>query len=126
MSDITFDPRQNKYVSPKTHIQEKIAISWCNFIHDNNLEKEYRKPFTKQKMLYYYTKSGEVMGVPDDVEISTVPNLPEPDWDKMIKQTLVKSIMKYVHNENTFTDVEVDNFILGVKRLSLSGISSKH
>lgn len=126
MANITFDARENKYVSPKTHIQEKIAISWCNFIHDNGLEKEYRKPFTKQKMLYYYTKSGEVMGVPDDVEISAIPNLPEPDWDKMIKQTLVKSIMKYVHNENTFTDVEVDNFILGVKRLSLSGISSKH
>lgn len=120
MDGITFDEKQDKYVTSKSHIQSKIALSWCNFIHENNLESRFKQPFARQKMLYYYTKKGDVMGIPDDVDIAEVPGLPEPDWDKMIKQTLVKSIMRYIYEDNNFEDVDITNFLLGVKRLSLT------
>lgn len=122
LDGISFDETKNEYITSKSHIQSKIALSWCNFIHKNGLEDRFKKPFNKQKMLYYYTKKDEVMGIPDDVEISEIKGLPEPDWDKMIKQTLVKSVMRYIYDENNFTDTDITNFLLGVKRLSLSNL----
>lgn len=116
MSDI-YQNSDGKYVSDKTHIQMKIALSWCNFIRENNLEGRFKKPFNGQKMNYYYDKDNNVFGIPDDVSLSEVENLPEPNWNLMIQQTLVKSVMKYIYDENKFDDKDINNFLLGVKRL---------
>ena len=122
LDGITFDEVKKEYVTSKSHIQSKIALSWCNFIYKNGLTDRFKQPFNKQKMLYYYTKKDDVMGIPDDVEISEVPCLPEPNWDKMIRQTLVKSVMRYIYEDNNFTETDITNFLLGVKRLSISSL----
>lgn len=116
MKDIVKDS-SGEYVCEKTHIQAKIALSWCRFIQKNNLEGRFKKPFNGQKMNYYYDKDGAVIGIPDDVSITEVENLPEPNWNLMIEQTLVKSVMKYIYDENKFDDKDINNFLLGVKRL---------
>lgn len=118
MKDI-YKNDKGEWVSDKTHIQVKIAKSWCNFIEKNNLSDRYQKPFNGQKMNYYYDMNDEVMGIPDDVDINSVPNLPEVDWNKMIKQTLVKPLMRYIFDENEFDDKDIDNFLLGVKKISI-------
>lgn len=118
MKDI-YKNDKGEWVSNKTHIQVKIAASWCNFIERNNLTDQYQRPFNGQKMNYYYDVTGNVIGVPDDVDMTTVPGLPEPDWNKMIKQTLVKPIMRYLFDENDFDDKDIDNFIMGIKKIEL-------
>lgn len=116
MKDVVQQP-SGIYTCDKTHIQAKIALSWCNFLRDNNLEGRFKKPFNGQKMNYYYDRDGKVIGVPDDVNINDVEGLPEPNWNLMIEQTLVKSVMKYIYDENKFDDKDINNFLLGVKRL---------
>lgn len=109
-----------KYCSDKKHIQMKIAISWMNFIQDNGLQGEYQFPFEGQKMNYYYDKYGKVIGVPDDVDILKVPNLPEPDWNKMLNQILLKPLLKYIYDEKEFDDNDIELFLLGVKPIILT------
>ena len=107
------------YVSDKTHIQMKIACSWMNFIEKNNLQKEYKAAFERQKMMYYYDIQGNVMGIPDDVNIDKVPGLPEPDWNKMLFQTMIKPLLKYIYDdEEEFDDKTCEMFLLGVKKIT--------
>ena len=70
--------------------------------------------------MFYYDKNGKVVGVPDDVDINKVPNLPEPDWNKMLNQILVKSILKYISelDNKKITDKEVQNFLLNVRKIN--------
>lgn len=106
------------YRSEKNHIQMQIALSWYNFIEKNGLQEQYQPPFENQKMNYYYCNpnSGyKVIGVPDDVDITKVKNMPEPDWNKMINKALVKPLLRYVYDKAEIDDVDVEHFILGVK-----------
>ena len=107
----------NVYVSSKNHIQMKIALFWYNFIEKNNLHQVYKYPFEGQKMCYYYAKDGYVVGIPDDVDINKVPNLPEPDWNKMLNRILVKSMLKYISEEIKITDKDVSNFLINVRKI---------
>lgn len=120
LDNIRFE--NNKYVSDKKHIQIQMALFWYNFLHENKLTDQYKLPFEKQKMYFYYSwneRLGKnfVVAVPDDVDIETVPNLPEPNWNYMFNQILVKPLIKYVKNKHIdkITDQMIDNFILGVK-----------
>lgn len=111
------------WVSDKNHIQMQIALAWNNFIKENNLENLYRPAFEGQKMQYYYCNSPKykVIGIPDDYNISDIPNLPDVDWNKMIIQTIVKPLVRYIiekpSNED-ITDKDVESFMLGIKRLN--------
>ena len=110
------------YKSSKNHIQHQIAVSWFNFIESNNLQQEYRKPFEGQKMNYYYCdeRSGyKVIGVPDDVDITKVKNLPEPDWNKMIYQAFLKPLLRYISEKSEIDDIDIEHFILGVKQIKI-------
>ena len=95
----------------------KIALFWYNFIEKNNLHQVYKYPFEGQKMCYYYAKDGYVVGIPDDVDINKVPNLPEPDWNKMLNRILVKSMLKYISEEIKITDKDVSNFLINVRKI---------
>lgn len=104
--------------SGKTHIQMQIALSWNNFIEKNKLTEIYRPAFEGQKMQYYYCNpdSGyKVIGIPDDYEINDIKELPEPDWNKMIIQTLVKPLCRYIINKEEIDDKDIEAFLLGVK-----------
>lgn len=106
------------YKSDKHHIQMQMAISWLNFIKDNDLQEQYFPPFEGQKMAYYYCNENspyKVMAIPDDVDINKVPNLPEPDWNRMINATLIKPLLKYIYEKNEINDVDIEHFLLGVK-----------
>lgn len=110
-----------KYVSDKTHIQIQLALSWMNFIKENGLEDKYQKPFEGQKMQYYNCdeKSGyKVIGIPDDIDINTIPNLPEPDWNTCIIKAIIKPICRYIINKDEITDIDVEHFLMGIKSLS--------
>lgn len=107
------------YVAPKNHIQMQIALFWYNFIEQNNLTQDYNVPFEGQKMAYYYGINGKVVGVPDDVDINKVPNLPEPDWMRMLKQILVKTMLKYISENKTISDKDVDNFLINVREINI-------
>lgn len=106
------------YVSDKNHIQMQIALSWMNFITEHKLNEEYQPPFEYQKMNYYYCSSESnytVIGIPDDVDINQVPNLPEPDWNRMINATLVKPLLRYILEKDLIDDKDMEQFILGIQ-----------
>lgn len=109
------------YISSKGHIQMKIAMFWYNFLSKNKLEQEYKLPFEGQKMMFYYGKDGKVVGIPDDIDINNIPNLPEPDWNKMLNQILVKSILKYISpiDNKKITDKTIESFLLNVKQINI-------
>lgn len=116
LSDIKKE--NNRFVSDKTHIQIQLALSWLNFIQENNYQELYKPAFEGQKMSYYYCdeKSGyKVIGIPDDVDINSVQNLPEPDWNRMIIQTIIKPLCRYILDKQDITDKDVESFLLGVK-----------
>ena len=117
---ISFNEEKNKFVSDKNHIQMQIALSWLNFIHTNNLKHLYKPPFEGQKMMYYYTANPnmKVIGIPDDVDINKIQDLPEVDWNAMIKFVFIKPLLRYISETVDVTDEDVDNFLLGVKKLS--------
>lgn len=106
------------YVTDKSHIQMKIALSWYNFLEKNKLWGEYKPPFEGQKMNFYYDNGGNVIGVPDDINLNTVQGLPEPDWNKMLNQILIKSLLRYIYDENKISDKDIEHFLLNVKQLN--------
>lgn len=109
------------YISSKNHIQMKIALFWYNFLEKNNLQQDYAFPFEGQKMCYYYANNNIVVGVPDDVDINKVPNLPEPDWNKNLNMILVKSMLKYISeiDNKKINDKSVENFLLNVREITI-------
>lgn len=110
----------NVYKSDLTHIQMKIAISWMNFIEKNNLQNEYKFPFERQKMNYYYDVNGNVIGIPDDINMNNIKGLPEPDWNLMINQVLIKPLLKYIYDDDMeFDDEACQLFLLGVQRINI-------
>lgn len=111
LSEIRFDTEKDCYVSDKNHIQMQIALSWYNFIYKKHLEGDYQPPFEGQKMNFYYDINNNVIGVPDDVDIDKVPNLPEPDYNRMIKHILVKPILKYILDKTEVSDLDVEHFL---------------
>lgn len=111
------------WVSNKTHIQIQIALSWNNFITKNKLDNEFRPAFEGQKMQYYYCDDPvyKVIGIPDDYNISDIPNLPEVDWQRMIYQTIVKPLARYIIDKPAGEDIsekDIEAFMLGIKRLN--------
>ena len=107
---IKFDSVADKYICDKTHIQMQLALYWYNYVHKNqHTNNQYKLPFEGQKMNFYYDMNGVVVAVPDDVDIDSVPNLPEPNWNLMLKQVLVKPILKYVLDNDKVTDTDIDN-----------------
>lgn len=105
--------------SEKNHIQIQIVLSWLNFIETNNLHNEYKPPFEGQKMYFYYDVNGKVFGVPDDVELNSVKGVPEPDYYRMLKDILVKPLLKYIKEYNEINPKHIENFLLGVKEFSI-------
>lgn len=108
------------YTSEKNHIQIQVALFWYNFIEKHKLHQEYKQPFEGQKMMYYTgIENGVkiVVGVPDDVNINLVKNLPRPDWNTMLDRILVKTMMKYVLDGEEFKDKDVEAFLLNVQKL---------
>lgn len=104
--------------SGKNHIQMQIALSWYNFIEENNIKEQYRPPFEGQKMQYYYCspESGyKVIGIPDDFNINDIKLLPEPDWNKMIITSLMKPMCRYLLDKVDVEDSDVEAFLLGAK-----------
>jgi hypothetical protein len=106
------------YRSKRTHFQMKIALSWYNFIERNNLWNEYKPPFEGQKMNFYYDRKGDVIGIPDDVDINSVPGLPEPDWNMMLNQILIKPLLRYIYEDKAISVTDIENFLLNIKKLS--------
>lgn len=103
--------------SEKNHIQMQIAVSWYNFIE--NKKELYVPPFDGQKMSYYYCseESGKkLIGIPDDVDITSVEGLPEPDWNRMLSNVLLKPLLRYIYDKDEINDTDVEHFILGVKQ----------
>lgn len=108
----------DRYVSDKSHIQIQIATSWLNFIHKNKLHGEYQPPFEGQKMQWYYCAANsdyKVMGIPDNIDISMVKNLPEPDWTRMTIDTIIKPLCRYILETSEVSTKDVENFLLGVR-----------
>lgn len=106
------------WYSDKNHIQMQMAISWNNFITQNKLTGLYKPAFEGQKMMYYYCEENsdyKVIAVPDDVDFADIENLPEPDWNKMIIQTLIKPLCRYILPKSEITDKDIEAFLLGVK-----------
>jgi hypothetical protein len=125
---VTIDPVSNKYIIPGTHIQAQVAVSWFNFIRDNKLESEYKKPFEGQKMNYYYCdpSSGiKVIGVPDDVSLKDVKNLPKPDLLRMFISTIVKPLLRYIYDKDEIDETDAMNFLNGIKPLNVISRSRK-
>lgn len=110
-----------KFVSNKHHIQMQIALSWMNFIEQGNSDskKNYKPPFEGQKMNWYYTLNPNfpVIGVPDDVNIMTVPNLPEPDYNRMIEMSITKPFLRYIIDKPEINPEDISNFLLGAVQL---------
>ena len=107
------------YVIGKKHIQAQLIENWANFLLDNGMEKEYKLAFEKQKMHYYKTLGSKykVIGVPDDVDIDKVPNLPPIDWHQMINQQFIKPLMKCLFDfsgKKDITDEQCNNFLTGI------------
>lgn len=112
-----------KFYSDKNHIQMQVALSWYKFREDNNLQNDYQLPFEGQKMNYYYCNpdSGyKVIGIPDDVDMTEIKNLPEPDWNRMINATLIKPLLRYVHEKVDIDDKDIEHFLLGLKTYNFS------
>jgi hypothetical protein len=110
--------QQGIYISDKNHIQMQIALNWMNFITENNLQSEYKIPFEGQKMNYYYCvpeSKYKVIGVPDDIDINLVEKLPEVDWDKMLRISFIKPLLRIIMESDDISDIVIDNFIAGVK-----------
>jgi hypothetical protein len=106
--------------SDKNHIQMQIVRNWLNFIEENDLTHLYKKPFEGQKMIYYKTMDGnkyKVIGVPDDVYIDSVPGLPEPDWNSMIIQQLIKPLLKTIDDREEIDDRDCELFLYGINKL---------
>lgn len=106
--------------SDKNHIQMQIVRNWLNFIEENDLTHLYNKPFEGQKMMYYKTMPGnkyKVIGVPDDVDIDNVPGLPEPNWNSMIVQQLIKPLLKTIDDRDNIDDKDCKIFLSGINKL---------
>lgn len=113
------DKGEEFYSMPTNSIQSQLIRNWANFLKDNNLDKEYKLAFEKQKMYYYKTTSDKypVIGVPDDVDVDKVPNMPPINWNAMINQQFVKPLMKciFTYGEgHEITDDECNNFLTGI------------
>jgi hypothetical protein len=119
--DINFDDKTKIYSSNKNHIQMQILVSWLNYIQENNMKNELKPAFNGQKMNYYYCidPKYKVIGVPDDVDLNDLTNLPEPDWNKMLQAVLIKPLLRYIYEKETITDNDCDLFLLGIKQLSI-------
>lgn len=115
---ITLNESTGKYVSEKGHIQHKIAIFWMNFIKNDN-EKIYKVPFEGQKMNWYYDENGDVVGVPDDVDIDKVKNLPKPDYVRMLKAIFIKNLLKYIteYQNKDITEKVLTTFLANVNKI---------
>lgn len=127
LKKIVFDEETQQYKSDQGHIQMKMAIYWMNFIHRNNLKDIYKPPFEGQKMYNYYDLTGQIVAVPDDVDIDSIKGLPQPDYPRMLKAILVKNILRYISTKKSsdLTPQDVNNFLAGIQEVDLSGLLKK-
>ena len=121
LRDIKFDKSIGQYTHTANHLSMQVALSWMNFIHENNLTKEYQKPFEGQKMNFYYTVNSKykLIGIPDDVDINSVKGLPDVDWGMMVRKSFVKPLLRYIFDESKITDMHVETFLLGIEKLKI-------
>ena len=118
---ITWDDTLQTHVSPKNHIQHKLAIFWMNHVRKGNNNEIYKNPFDGQKMNWYYDINGSVVAVPDDVDIDKVKGLTKPDYVYMLKVIFVKNILRYI-TEIKSKDIkmsDIEAFISFVKQIKL-------
>lgn len=103
-------------------IGSQLIRNWANFIEENGLQSHYKLVFAGQKMKYYKTTSEKypVFGSPDDVDLETIPNAPEPDWKTMINQQFVKPLLKYIMGVEEPTDNDCDILAGGIQVSKLS------
>ena len=118
---ITFDESIGKYKTDASHQGMKIALFWYNFIHENNLTDVYKPPFNGQKMYHYYDVHGNIVGVPDDIDIDSIKGLPQPDYTRMLKDILVKNLLKYISDKRVqdIKPKDVDNFLAGIQKIKI-------
>ena len=116
---IVFNDKTGEYETDASHQGMKIALFWYNFIHKNNLTDLYKPPFNGQKMYHYYDVNGNIVGVPDDIDIDSIKGLPQPDYTKMLKDILVKNLLKYISDKRVqdIKPKDVDNFLVGVQKI---------
>jgi DNA polymerase elongation subunit (family B) len=107
----------------KNHIQAQLIQNWANFIEENNLTDTYQRAFEKQKMYFYKTVNSKykVIGVPDDVDIDSVPNLPLPDWDQMINEQFIKPLLKCIMPSKGDVDTDDCNDFMSAVSFSRIG-----
>lgn len=106
------------WYSDKTHIQIQIACAWNNFIESNNLNGLYKPAFEGQKMMYYTCAEGsgyKVIGIPDDIDMNDINNLPEPNWNEMIIKTILKPFCRYILPKQEIDEKDIEAFLMGVK-----------
>ncbi len=118
MSEITVN--NESFESDKNHLSRQVALSWMNFVKSNNLM--YKNPFEGQKMNFYKCNPDtgyKVIGVPDDIDIDEVQGLPEPDWNIMLIQKLIKPVLRCMVDKKDITDTDCINFLNGVKRIKI-------
>lgn len=123
VKDMTFETNERGdkiWTIPKNHLQAQLIVNWANFIEENSLTNEYKHAFEKQKMYYYKTLDSKyaAIGVPDDVDIDTVPNMPPINWHEMINQQFLKPLMKCLFDypdKYQITDNDCNDFLIGMK-----------
>lgn len=118
---ITWDDELQTHVSPKNHIQHKLAIFWMNYVRKGQNNEIYKFPFDGQKMNWYYDINHDVVAVPDDVDIDKVKGLTKPDYVYMLKTIFIKNILRYITDIKSkdikMTDIEA--FLSFVKQIKL-------
>lgn len=116
---VKFDEEKKIYYTNDTHQTKKMVVFWMNFIYQNNLTHLYKPPFEGQKMYTYYDLHDNIVAVPDDVDIDSVKGLPQPNYNRMMKEILVKNILKYISDKpvKEISNKDVDNFLAGIRKL---------
>lgn len=109
---------------PKNHLQAQLVVNWANFLEENNLQDDYRLAFEKQKMYYYKTLGSDfnVIGVPDDVDIDKIPNMPPINWHEMINSQFLKPLMKCLFeypDKYEITESDCNDFLIGLNHQAI-------
>lgn len=126
VKEMTYTVEKDKKVwsIPKNHLQAQLIVNWANFLEQNGLQDDYRLAFEKQKMYYYKTLGSDynVIGVPDDVDIDKIPNMPPINWHEMINSQFLKPLMKCLFDypdDYEITESDCNDFLIGLNHQAI-------